>query len=136
MGKKILAIYLALDILKCMKRSAASRILAVAVIIGTVLFFSLPGGLLAATGGSACCCHRGLGPGLVAPCCCQQTGMPGHCGDAGCGCAYRLGSGPSALSSPAANLGTPTWQSSPLALTMFLSIKILPTCIVHPPQLS
>src|SRR5208282_3451233 len=121
-----------------MKRSAASRCLAVAVIIGTVLFFSLPGGLVAATGGSPCCCHHGQGPGLVAACCCQQTGTPGHCGGCSqnCGCAYRLGSGPSALSSPAAALGTPTWRSSPLALTMFMAIKTFPTSIVHPPQLN
>jgi hypothetical protein len=33
-------------------------------------------------------------------------------------------------------LGATTWQSSPLALTMFMAIKTLPTSIVHPPQLS
>ncbi len=78
MRKKNLAIYLALDILKAMKRSATSRILAVAVIIGTVLLFSLPGVLVAATCHATCCCQRGLGPGLVAPCCCQPGGMPGE----------------------------------------------------------
>ncbi|MGA7561930.1 MAG: hypothetical protein WBW55_01845 [Desulfobaccales bacterium] len=121
-----------------MKRSAASRSLAVAVIIGTVLFFSLPGGLLAATGGSRSCCHHGLGPGLVAPCCCQHNGMPGHGGDANqnCGCAYRLGSGPSAINSPGVALEATTWHSSPLAMTMFMAIKTLPTGILHPPQLS
>ncbi|MGD0827772.1 MAG: hypothetical protein ABSA09_06750 [Desulfobaccales bacterium] len=122
-----------------MKRSAASRCLAVAVIIGTVLFFSLSGGLVAATGGSTCCCHhsQGSGPGLVSRCC-QQAGMPGHCGGCGqgCGCAYRLGSGPSALSSPGAALGAPAWHSSPLAVTMFMAIKTFPTRIVHPPQLN
>ncbi|MGA7577378.1 MAG: hypothetical protein ACLQUW_11095 [Desulfobaccales bacterium] len=121
-----------------MKRTVAYRCLAVAVIIGTVLLFSLPGVLVAAMGGPPSCCHRGLGPGLVAPCCCQQNGMPGHSGDAGrdCGCAYRLGSGPSALSSPGVALMAPTWHSSPLALTMFMAVKTLPTSILHPPQLS
>ncbi|MGO9622156.1 MAG: hypothetical protein ACLPT6_12215 [Desulfobaccales bacterium] len=121
-----------------MKRSAAYRCLAVAVIIGAVLIFSLPGGLVAATGGSPCCCHHGpgSGPGLVSGCCCQQTGMPGHCGGCGqgCGCAYRLGSGPSALSSPGAALGAPTWHSSPLVLTMFMAIKTFPSTIFHPPH--
>ncbi len=121
-----------------MKRSAPSRCLAVAVIIGTVLFFSLSGGLMAATSGSQCCCHHGQGPGLVSGCCCQQTGMPGHCGGCGqnCGCAYRVGSGLSALSSAGAALATPTGQSSPLALTMFMAIKTFPPSIVHPPQLN
>ncbi|MFZ0052565.1 MAG: hypothetical protein WAK96_12390 [Desulfobaccales bacterium] len=121
-----------------MKRSAASRCLAVAVIIGTVLFFSLSGGLVAATGGSRCCCHHGQGPGLLAACCCQHAGVPGHCGGCGqnCGCAYRLGSGPSALSSPGAALATPTWHSSPLALTLFMGTKTFPTTIFHPPQLN
>ncbi|MGA8573016.1 MAG: hypothetical protein ACLP7A_15105 [Desulfobaccales bacterium] len=121
-----------------MKRSATSRILAVAVIIGTVLLFSLPGVLVAATGHASCCCHRGLGSGLVAPCCCQQTGMPGHCGACGQGgcCLYRLGSVPPALSSPGVAFRAPTLTSSPLALTMFMAIKALPTSIVHPPQLS
>src|SRR5208337_5404964 len=109
-----------------MKRSAASRCLTVAVIIGTVLFFSLSGGLVAATGGSPCCGQhdQGSGPGLVSGCCCQQTGVPGHCGGCsqGCGCAYCVGSGPLALSSPGAALGTPTWHSSPLALTLFRAI--------------
>ncbi len=120
-----------------MKSSAAHRCLAVAVIIGTVLFFSLPGGLVAATGGSPCCCQHGLGPGLV-PVCGHMAGMPGHCGNAGqnCGCAYRLGSGLSALSSPGAALGSPTWHSSPLVLTMFMAIKTFPSSILHPPQLS
>ncbi len=117
-----------------MKRSAAYRCLAVAVIIGTVLFFSLSGGLVAATGGSPCCGQ--YGPGLVPGCCCQEAGMPGHCGGCGqdCGCAYCIGSGPSALSSPGAALGTPTWQSSPLALTLFMAIKTFPTTIFHPPH--
>src|SRR5208337_900729 len=119
-----------------MKRSAASRCLAVAVIIGTVLFFSLSGGLVAATGGSPCCGHHGQGPGLVSGCCCQQAGMPGHCGGCGqnCGCAYCVGSGLSALSSPGAALATPTWHSSPLVLTMFMAIKTFPTTIFHPPH--
>jgi hypothetical protein len=72
----------------------------------------------------------------VSGCCCQQTGMPGHCGGCGqgCGCAYRVGSGLWALSSPGAAFGAPTWQSSPLVLTLFMGTKTFPATIFHPPH--
>ncbi len=119
-----------------MKRTAATHLLLLVLIIGAVL--SLPGALLAAVGAAPGCSHcRGAGPGLTSGCCCCGPDMPGHCGAsgpaAGAACRCPSFSGP-ALTSPAFT-GAPTWQAAAYVLArVTVSSKILSPDIFHPPE--
>jgi hypothetical protein len=119
-----------------MKRTAATRLLILLIIISAVL--SLPSSLFAAIGAQPSGCHcQDAGPGLVSGHCCCPPGMPGRCGDSGQGGAFscRCGSGSLAsISSPASD--RPIWQVTALVLALVtVSTPSIPPNIFHPPEL-
>jgi hypothetical protein len=119
-----------------MKRTAATRFLILALLLGTVL--SLPGGLLAAVGASASGCPhcRGLTAGLSSACCCCVPGTSGHCGNSGQGSSVncRCGSGSPAYLAPAATTA-PTLAASPfMPARAAVASKLFPPTIFHPPE--
>lgn len=127
----------ALIIFEIMKRTAATRLLILVLILGTVL--SLPGGLLAAVGASASGCPhcRGVAAGLSSACCCCVPGTSGHCGNSSQGGSVncRCGSGSPAYLAAAATT-TPAMGASPyVAARVTVSSKLFPPNIFHPPEL-
>jgi hypothetical protein len=119
-----------------MKRTVATRLFILLLILGTVL--SLPGILLAAVGApvSGCPHCRGIEAGISAGCCCVP-GTPGHCGNSGQGpstCRCGSSSGPAFTSQVTS--GAPIWPASlavPILVTA--SSKVFPPNIFHPPEL-